>query len=370
MPTWIPPHCAARLLTGALLLSRAAAGVGGSVVSLSACAPSSAVMQTWALTGGKLELQGDANPLWGSTWCLSTGFGIGTLTPAPSSTLFTSPCGSALAVTLTTPASRSSIAVASGPGVGLCVTVPAPGALPGVQLTLEPCEGGAAPPDAQAFSYDAVGRALTHAASGLCVDAGTRAKACEAGSRGAGLPFCDAAAPVDARVADLVGRLSFAEKVAMLATPSGGAPGVGVLPSQFWQEALHGLANNLGTTFDDPTPASTAFPQPITSSASFNRTLWLETGRAISDEVRAFANVGHSGLTMWSPNINIARDPRWGRIQETPGCVSACGGGARALFTLAAFLLTFLTHTAFQPSLSNPPLPLPQRGSIPLWRVR
>ena len=83
------------------------------------------------------------------------------------------------------------------------------------------------------------------------------------GSLGAGLPFCDAGAPLDARVADLVGRLSFEEKAFMLATASGGAPRVGVSVSQWWQEALHGIANNVGVSFNGDTPASTSFPQPM-----------------------------------------------------------------------------------------------------------
>jgi beta-glucosidase-like glycosyl hydrolase len=125
--------------------------------------------------------------------------------------------------------------------------------------------------------------------------------------------------PLDARVADLVGRITLDEKAAMLSTSSGGAPRVGVAAAQWWQEALHGLANNVGVSFNEPTPFSTSFPQPITTSCAFNRSLWRAIGAAISDEVRAFANAGHSGLTLWSPNINLARDPRWGRIQECPG---------------------------------------------------
>lgn len=286
-------------LAGAALSS---AGIGGSVVSLATCEPGS-LLQNFALTKGKLSLSGDLHPLWGSTWCLSVDMGINTLPPVVNSTLFTSPCGGAFPVSLSV--GRTSIALTDGSN--LCVTVPPVGALPGAQLMLAPCAGGASPPDAQAFSFSGGVGAISHVGSGLCVDAGTRIKACEAGSLGAGLPFCDASQPVDARVADLISRLSFDEKVAMLATPSGGAAAVGVSPVQWWQEALHGLANNLGVEFDAPTSAATAFPQPITSSASFNRSLWLATGQAISDEVRAFANVGHSGLSLWSPNINIAR---------------------------------------------------------------
>lgn len=107
----------------------------------------------------------------------------------------------------------------------------------------------------------------------------------------------------------------------MLSTASGGAPRAGVSPQQWWQEALHGIANNVGVSFNGATPASTSFPQPITSSCAFNRSLWRATGEAISTEVRAFANAGHAGLTMWSPNSAsavAAGGARWGGPRGAP----------------------------------------------------
>lgn len=53
--------------------------------------------------------------------------------------------------------------------------------------------------------------------------------------------------------------------------------------------------------------------------ASFNTSLFYTIGKVVSTEARAMYNVGESGLTFWSPNVNIFRDPRWGRGQETPG---------------------------------------------------
>ena len=306
-------------LAALALAPSAHAGIGGSTVSLHTCSPPSALYQNWSYDAGgskTVAIAGDENRLWGSSWCLSAGNGITSLPPQVNSTVFTSPCGSALKVNLTPDAPRTALAL--GDASGLCVAVVSPaGATRGVVLQLAPC---VAPlPDAQAFSLSSATGALVHVASGLCVDSGTRFKGCEEGTAGAGLPFCDVSSPIDDRVADLVARLTFDEKVAMLATASGGAPAVGVSPAQWWQESLHGVANNVGVAFDAPTPAATSFPQPILSSCSFNRSLWLATGRAVSDEVRAFSNVGHSGNTLWAPNINIARAPQWGRIQETPG---------------------------------------------------
>ena len=313
------------LLLLLLLLRTARAGVGGSVVSLQTCNAADRTFQGWAYNAGSknLAVAGDANRLWGSSWCLASAFGIGTLPAQTNATVYTSPCGSAFALDLAPDTPRTSLALADGSG--LCLAVVPAGAARGALLQLAPCAASsaaasaAAVPDAQAFSFASATGALVHAPSGLCVDSGSRFRACAPGGPGAGLPFCDATAAVDERVADLVARLSFDEKASMLSTPSGGAPGLGVSTQQWWQESLHGVANNVGVAFDAPTPASTSFPQPILSSCSFNRSLWLATAQAVSDEVRAFNNAGHSGLTLWAPNINIARDPRWGRIQETPG---------------------------------------------------
>ena len=283
----------------ALALPCARAGVGGSFLSLAPCAPASRVFQNWSYTAQQLQIAGDANPLWGSAWCMATGNGINALPAAPGARLYTSPCRAGLRLALSAGAPRSALQVADAAGAGLCVEV-AGAPLAGAGLRLAPC---AAPlSDAQAFASSGAG-ALTHAASGLCVDSGSRFRGCAAGSSAAGLPFCDAGAPLPARVADLVARLSFEEKVGMLATPSGGSASLGVSPQQWWQESLHGLAGNVGVAFDAPTPYATSFPQPILSSCSFNRSLWLATGQAISDEVRAFTNAGHSGLTLWAPNI-------------------------------------------------------------------
>jgi hypothetical protein len=287
-----------KLLVLALAVPVALAGVGGSFLSLSTCAPAS-VFQTWSYAQSKLSIANDANPLWGASWCVSTGNGINSLPTAPNASLYSSPCGSGLRLQLDAGGARSAVQVV---GQALCVaTVGEGAALAGVGLRLAPCDTPLS--DAQGFSWEAATGTLTHVASGLCLDSGSRFRGCAAGGPAALLPFCDSSAPLPARVADLVSRLSLDEKIAMLATPSGGSATLGVSPQQWWQESLHGLANNVGVAFDSPTPAATSFPQPILSSCSFNRSLWFSTAAAISDEVRAFANAGHSGLTLWAPNI-------------------------------------------------------------------
>ncbi|XP_052204349.1 probable beta-D-xylosidase 2 [Diospyros lotus] len=135
-----------------------------------------------------------------------------------------------------------------------------------------------------------------------------------------GLPFCQTALPVPERVRDLIGRLALEEKVKLLGNTAAAVPRLGIRGYEWWSEALHGVSNvGPGTQFGGEFPAATSFPQVISTAASFNESLWEQIGRVVSDEARAMYNGGVAGLTYWSPNVNIFRDPRWGRGQETPG---------------------------------------------------
>lgn len=72
-------------------------------------------------------------------------------------------------------------------------------------------------------------------------------------------------------------------------------------------------------SFNGTIHSATSFPQVIVTAAAFNTSLWFSIGKAVAVEARAMYNVGQAGLTFWAPNVNIFRDPRWGRGQETPG---------------------------------------------------
>ncbi|CAN6382042.1 unnamed protein product [Urochloa humidicola] len=144
--------------------------------------------------------------------------------------------------------------------------------------------------------------------------------ACAPGGPATTLPFCRRSLPLHARARDLVSRLTRAEKVRLLVNNAAGAPRLGVAGYEWWSEALHGVSDTgPGVKFGGAFPGATAFPQVIGTAAALNASLWELIGRAVSDEARAMYNGGHAGLTFWSPNINIFRDPRWGRGQETPG---------------------------------------------------
>ncbi|KAL8054694.1 hypothetical protein ABFX02_04G008600 [Erythranthe guttata] len=134
------------------------------------------------------------------------------------------------------------------------------------------------------------------------------------------LPFCRTNLRTEDRVRDLIRRLTLQEKVKLLVNNAAAVPRLGIVEYEWWSEALHGVSNvGPGTKFGGEFPGATSFPQVITTAASFNASLWEEIGKVVSDEARAMYNGGMGGLTYWSPNVNIFRDPRWGRGQETPG---------------------------------------------------
>ncbi|KAF0894313.1 hypothetical protein E2562_038282 [Oryza meyeriana var. granulata] len=134
-------------------------------------------------------------------------------------------------------------------------------------------------------------------------------------------PFCNATLPLPTRARALVSLLTLDEKIAQLSNTAAGVPRLGIPSFEWWSESLHGVCDNgPGVNFSSgPVRSATIFPQVILSAAAFNRSLWHAVAEAIAVEARAMHNAGQAGLTFWAPNINVFRDPRWGRGQETPG---------------------------------------------------
>jgi beta-glucosidase len=122
--------------------------------------------------------------------------------------------------------------------------------------------------------------------------------------------YKDAERPLDARVRDLVGRLTLAEKASLLIDKAPAIERLGIAKYDAWNEALHGVAWRDGVT---------VFPQAIGLASTWDPDLMHRVATAISTEARALYNNRSFGLTLWSPVINIARDPRWGRTQEAYG---------------------------------------------------
>lgn len=119
---------------------------------------------------------------------------------------------------------------------------------------------------------------------------------------------CNPNAPLDARAADIVSHLSTEDKIAALGTGQPQLKSIGLPPYNWWSEATHGISHVIYTP-EEPFASNTALP--ITTSCSFNRSLWFATGNLIGREARAFMNKGNAYSTYWAPVINIVRDPRW-----------------------------------------------------------
>lgn len=132
-------------------------------------------------------------------------------------------------------------------------------------------------------------------------------------------PICDTTLPPRERVIDLVSRMTVSEKISQLVTAADGIPRLGLPAYQWWSEALHGVAGSPGVHFGGDLPAATSFPMTINLGATFNMTLINRMASVISTEARAFNNAGRAGLNFFTPNINVVRDPRWGRGEETVG---------------------------------------------------
>ncbi|TKY56243.1 beta-D-xylosidase 7 [Spatholobus suberectus] len=143
---------------------------------------------------------------------------------------------------------------------------------------------------------------------------------CDASSSGRH-PFCNTKLSITQRAQDLVSRLTLDEKLAQLVNSAPSIPRLGIPSYQWWSEALHGVADaGPGIRFNGTIKSATSFPQVILTAASFDQTLWYNISKAIGTEARAVYNAGPAmGMTFWAPNINVFRDPRWGRGQETAG---------------------------------------------------
>jgi beta-glucosidase len=130
--------------------------------------------------------------------------------------------------------------------------------------------------------------------------------------------YLNPALPREERVNDLISRMTLEEKVSQMMNAAPAIPRLGIPQYDWWNEALHGVAFS---------GVATVFPQSIGLGATFDPQLVNRVGTVISDEARAKYHEAQRrgnynrfyGLTFWSPNINIFRDPRWGRGQETYG---------------------------------------------------
>ena len=133
------------------------------------------------------------------------------------------------------------------------------------------------------------------------------------------VPYLNHSLPLNERIHDLLGRMTLDEKISQMKHAADAIPRLGIPAYNYWGEALHGIGRN---------GRATVFPQAIGMAATWEPALIQRIADAISDEARAKYHATlqskgdtqiYQGLTFWSPNVNIFRDPRWGRGQETWG---------------------------------------------------
>lgn len=122
--------------------------------------------------------------------------------------------------------------------------------------------------------------------------------------------YLDTSYTFEERAADLVSKMTLTEKASQLGNQSAAIPRLGVKEYNYWSEALHGVARS---------GYATSFPTGYGIAQTWNRDLVEEIMTITSDEARAYNNQIGKGLSYWSPTINMSRDPRWGRAEETYG---------------------------------------------------
>jgi len=122
-------------------------------------------------------------------------------------------------------------------------------------------------------------------------------------------PYQDVTKPASVRAADLAARMTVIEKIEQLNNSAPAIPRLGIPKWEYWNEGLHGVLDS----------NSTSFPVPASFGSSWDTSLMYQIGSAISDEARIKYVLNKHGLDYWCPDINIQRDPRWGRNEEVYG---------------------------------------------------
>jgi beta-D-xylosidase 4 len=219
---------------------------------------------------------------------------------------------------------------------GRCIDVAGYSTSPGAQLHLWRCTPVIPPPPPpqtsknQQWEWNPDG-SVRSLMSGLCLSAGPNVappKVCELAPMNAS-QFCNVSLSPEQRAAALIADTNLTERVSNLAVGGPGFPRLGV-PAPTYSEALHGVCCSCGTAHppnpNEPSPfastgCATSFPHALAMAATFNRSMWHAVGDAIGREARALHNQhpARCGATFFAPNINLYRDPRWGRGMEVPG---------------------------------------------------
>ncbi|XP_065841345.1 uncharacterized protein [Oscarella lobularis] len=204
-----------------------------------------------------------------------------------------------------------------------CVEGHSGGKMAGTNVEMGRCNGESS----QSWFYNKTDYTFRYGADmALCLDAGSSTNCSE--SPASQYPYCNCSLDAETRAKDLVSRLENVEKTRSMESlkrsngaghSNGGVPRLGV-PEFLFGECLHGVKTGCGSSPNNAsTGCPTSFPHALGLAATFNHTLWSLAGEIVSTEARSLHNQGIAGIAFWAPDVNLFRDPRWGRGQEVPG---------------------------------------------------
>jgi len=285
-------------LSAALAAASGASGVAGAPLALQPCSAASVSFQQWALTPNKTKIYLVSSLAGGHPSCID----IKNFSTLPGALVYTYTCGDGSKQNEDWSVSAASIQSQQSPPTCLAVSGPA---VPGASVTTAQCAGGDA---AQTLAFAPATGLIVHTPSGLCVDSGSPQPPvywCGLGDHPS-WTICDPTAGVDDRAADIVSRLSLSDKYLALGTATPVLNSIELPAYQWWSEATHGIGGP-GVKEGGNLTGSINTALPITTSCSFNRSMWHKTGNQIAREGRAFRNRGLAGSTFWTPVINIVR---------------------------------------------------------------
>ena len=169
----------------------------------------------------------------------------------------------------------------------------------------------------QSLLLDTASGLIHHTPTGLCVDAGTPAPPYCGRAPQNTWTICNPNAAIDDRSADIVSRLTVADKIQALGTATPPLPSVGLGAYQWWSEATHGISGP-GVSHSSALPGASNTALPITTSCSFNRTMWKATGNLIGREGRAYMNSNLAGSTFCESVVEKIRCPAAPRPAGSP----------------------------------------------------
>ena len=249
-------------------------------------------LKTYNNTGTKKNIYTTSSFTSGSPMCID----IADFNTGVNATVYTWPCGQGGASTNEAWSVTTNSIQSQDANPGMCLVVGNPGDPPasfGSVITTAVCDSNST---SQTLHFDSATGRIIHTPTGLCVDAGTQPPPFCQISNHATWTVCDPSATLADRAADLVSRLSIADKLSSLITHTPALSSIGLPAYDWWSEATHGISRLPG---GDRTASNTALP--ITTSCSFNRSLWRATGNVIGREARAYINAGEAYGTYWAP---------------------------------------------------------------------